>query len=383
MKKVLIILAVLVFGFIFSVSLFSRKAPDLLRGAIEKALNKTVMIRSIFYHFPSTFEMEGFEIKEKGRFNGETSFKVDQIKLSVSWLSLLRKKLVIDKISVENANILIRKYDGRLTHALSDAMSKSKPGASDKDNAAGTAGPRRLPLEIRHFVLRDSKFKFIDYDAQEGGFVIALDQIDATIRNIFIPFSSSKTTYKAKARLPQGRDQRPAEISMQGWTVFGTKDTDANLNMKGVFLPYFYPYYAQVTPAQIQDGYLDSRANIRVDKNDLALNVDLEIIGLLFQSYEAEDQLFGLKAEEILSFLKDRSGRLKFQFVAGWNLADSSVRARDVIRKSIERSLKKTIIGNVGNILENTLQKVNEQGITKTKDDIEGTIKKIKELFKY
>ena len=50
---------------------------------------------------------------------------------------------------------------------------------------------------------------------------------------------------------------------------------------------------------------------------------------------------------------------------------------------SIEKSLKKTILGNVGNILENTLQKIGDQGVVKTKEDLEGKIKKIKDLFKY
>jgi len=152
---------------------------------------------------------------------------------------------------------------------------------------------------------------------------------------------------------------------------------------QGVFLPYFHPYYAQVTQAGIEDGYLNSKANIHIEKNDLTLNVDAELVNLLFRSYEEGDQLFGLKADEILSFLKDRSGRLKFQVVVRWNIADRSVRAKDVIRKSIERSLKNTVIGNVGNILANTLQKIGEKGLDKNTEDVSGAIKKIKELLKY
>ncbi len=382
-KKILLIVLILAVGFVFSVSLFSRKAPDLLRGAIERALNKKVIIRSIEYRFPGTFEMQGFEIQEKGRFEGETSFTADQIRLDVSWLSLAKKKLVVDKINVEDANVTIRKYGGRLTHSLSDAVKKARPQEAGTEAGKGKGGSSGLPLEIHQFFLSKSNFKFIDYDAQESGFVIVLDEISADIKNIRFPFSSSKTTYKINARLPQGRDQRPGEIKISGWTIFGLMDTDANLNMKSVFLPYFQTYYAQVTPATIQDGYVDSRANIRVDKKELVLNVELEIIGLLFQTYEADNQLFGLNADEILSFLKDRSGRLKFHIEASWNIADRSVRARDVIRKSIEKSLKKTILGNVGNILENTLQKIGDQGVVKTKEDLEGKIKKIKDLFKY
>jgi hypothetical protein len=40
-------------------------------------------------------------------------------------------------------------------------------------------------------------------------------------------------------------------------------------------------------------------------------------------------------------------------------------------------------LGNVGNIIENTIQKIGEQGVVKTKEDFEDKVKKIKELFKY
>jgi len=383
LKRIFIGLVVLAVATAFSINYFSRKAPDLLRGSIERALNKQVVIGSIEYHFPGTFELQGFEIKEKGRFEGETSFLVDRVLLKVSPLSLSRKMLVIDGIQVENASIIIRKYDDKLIHSLSDALKKAPPALSGPRERSESVQSGTLPLEIRLFVIQKSNFKFMDYDVETDGFVVALDDIDARLKNIRFPFTSGKTSYKIKARLPQGRDQRAAGIAVSGWTEFLTLDTDANFSAQAVFLPYFRPYYSQVTPAAIEDGYADAGVNVRLENNDLVINADLELFGLLFRSYESEDQLFGLKAEEILSFLKDRSGKLKFQFVAKWNIADRSVKARDVIRSSIEKSLKKTIIGNIGNILENTLKKVNEQGIDKSKDEVTGVVKKIKDFLKY
>ena len=103
----------------------------------------------------------------------------------------------------------------------------------------------------------------------------------------------------------------------------------------------------------------------------------------MFQDYESDDQLFGLRAEELLSFLKDSSGRLKFQISLRWNLADRSIRPREVIRRGIEQSLKSTVLGNVGQLLENTLRKIDEQGAGRTKEDLEGAVKKIRDFLKY
>ena len=384
MKKFLIAFAVLAVTAVVAINIFSRKAPQMLIHSIENALHKKILIRSIDYHFPGIFELEGFEIKETKDFAGETSFYVDKIRLEVSPLSLSQKRLIINAIEVENANGVIRKYRDKLNHAFSDAVRRSGE-VTPSGQSAVTRKPAtvNLPLEIHRLTFTKSHFKFIDYDIQEGGFVIVLDEIDAVIDNIALPFSEEKTFYKVTAQMPQGRDQRPAQIRMSGRTQFRGMDTEANFSTQGVYLPYFEPYYRQVTQAAVASAFVDSKINLLLEHNDLTLNADLEISELFFRAYESEDQLFGLRADEILSFLKDRSGRLKFQIVSQWNIADRSVSPKTIIRRSIEKSLKKTVIGNIGNILENTLQRLSEQGLGNKKENLEDKIKKIKDLFKY
>ena len=102
-KKLLIVFLVLAVAAAIGINIFSSKAPDMLVRSIEKALHKKILIRSIDYHFPCTFELEGFEIKENGDFAGETSFAVDKIRLEVSPLSLSQKKLILDAVDHEIA----------------------------------------------------------------------------------------------------------------------------------------------------------------------------------------------------------------------------------------------------------------------------------------
>ena len=297
-------------------------------------------------------------------------------------LSFSQKKLIIDSIDIENAGIFVRKYRNRLAHALSDAMKKTEDAEGRQLGEVGAVKPAsNLPLEIHEFILNKSNFRFIDYDVDANGFVMVLDEIQAKVKNIYFPFSQNKTFYDVTARLPQGRDQQPAAIRVNGWTAFSARDTDANLLIQRVFLPYFRPYYAQVTQAAIENGYLDASSNVRIENSDLTMNADLGVAELLFGSYELDNQLFGLNAEEILSFLKDQSGKLKLQITARWNLNDRSVRAKDVIRRSIERSLKNTVLGNVGNILGNVIQRIGEGGVGGTKDSLEQTLKKFKQIL--
>ena len=124
-KKIILILVVLAALAFTALNILFQRAPVLLRSAIEKTLDKTVLIRSIDYHFPDSFQLQGFAIKEKRFFPGEISFYADDIRLDVSLLSLSQKSLLIKRVEVENAAVTIRHYQGKMIHALSDALQQS------------------------------------------------------------------------------------------------------------------------------------------------------------------------------------------------------------------------------------------------------------------
>jgi hypothetical protein len=380
-KKIVLIAAVLAVVAVAALHVAARKAPELLREAISRSLGKPVDIRAIRYHFPDVFELEGVAVREAEPFAGETSFEADRIVVRASPVVPRRRELVLDRVTVDGPVITVRKYRDDLYHALSAVSAPEAPRAAAADGVSALAGGR-LPLEIRDFRVTRGHFRYVDYDVQQDGFVIALENISADVHNIELPQASRPTRYRVDAALPQGRDEKAAMLRADGWTHAATLDTQAQWNVEGVFLPYFRPYYAQITQASIEQGYLDSRGNLEIRDEDLTANAELGVLGLHFGRYENGDELFGLKAEEILAFLKDSSGRLKLQLSIRWNLADRGVKPRDVIRRAIERSLKSTILGNVGVLLENTINRINEKGLSRTKDDLEGTLKKVKELLR-
>ena len=373
-KKLFIFLIVLAIGAAFSVSILAQKAPGILKNSLQRALGREVNIRSVEYHFPWMFELQGFEVMEaKGPFKGDPSLLIDDLTLRISPASFSKKMLVIHRVEVENAKIIMRKWYGHIFQPLMDAWKPGGPeesltGQTSNNAAKGTT----LPLEIRHLKLKNSQFQFLDYDADENGFVVAFDGMQGEVKNIVLPASHQKTSFSVQAAVSQGRHESPARAQFSGWTKFGTKDTEAVFSVKGLHLPYFSPYYRKITQSVVAEGYLDLKSVARIDSRYLSADFGFEFSNLHFESYESENLLFNLKAEEILSFLKDSSGRLKFQVPVRWNMADRSVRFHQVMRKGIEQSLKKTILGNFGHAIENAIQK----------DDLEGTLKNIKNLFR-
>ncbi len=383
LKKILPIFSVI---FVIAVAaatyFFSRQAPQILVSSIKRSFGKEVLIRSIDYSFPSSFRLNGLEIKEADQFSGETSFAADSAHLNVSLWSLLEKKLVLRDFDVENADVIIRKSHGKLIHPFSIAR---KPDAADSSLNREAVNPKNdqaMSLVIRQLILKKSRFKFIDYDIQKDGFVIAFENIDALISNVRLPFSDEKTFYKISADMLQGETQKKAQFKISGHTQFRTMDSDVNVVAQEVYLPYFQPYYLQVTPVAIEKAFLGSRTNILLEHNDLTINADLEVADLALAPAASEQQIFGLRTDEMLSYLKDRSDRLKLQIVAQWNIADQNLNARDIIRRSIEKSLKKTVVGNVGEILDHALTSFSGVKMEKNKQSLEQKIAKLKDILK-
>ncbi len=376
---IILVLAVLISGGLYA---FARKAPDLVRNSLQRSINKTVRIDAVEYRFPWTFELRGFQILETQEpFVGEPCFVVDKVLLDMSPLSLSRSRFILDSVEVSGASVIVRKRGGKLMHAFSKSM-RSSPTQGEASPEALKAPSQALPLIIHRFHLSKSSFKFMDYDVQDTGFVMELDQIEAVVSNISFPPTSSKTNYKIDSRLLQGRQQRAAQLNIEGWTQIADYETDAQIRATELLLPYFRPYYAQVTPADIDDGRLSSRAALRIHDRIFTGDIDLELAGLYFKGYEEGGELFGLKADQILPFLKDSAGRLQFHIVLQWDLNDHGLEKRTVIRRAIEQSLKKTLLGNVGGILEKTLQKFTNPDGGLSKDDLDDTLKKVKKLFR-
>ncbi len=387
-KRALIVILIGLAAGIFALSLLARNAPGYLREALERSLDKSVEIESITFRFPGTFQLEGITLFEKqGPFKGEVSFAADHIQLEVSPFGFSKKALIVDRMEMQGAMVSVRKWRDKFYQPFTGALpiDETEPPVRASAGSEAVNKKIRMPMEIKLLFIRDGAFQFADYDAKEGGFVIAFNHIEAKLMNISLPALEKKTYYSINAEMPQGRDQRTAEAKVSGWTVFKSAQTEALLTVRGVFIPYFRPYYLGVLGAPVEHGYLETRASVRISEKRLTSDIDLEVSELLLQTDDRESLLFGLKPDEVLSFLKDSSGKLKLQCVIDWNMADRSVRLKDVMKKSIEKSLKKTMVGNVGNIIANTLQKIGEAGSVpgKTKETLEDKIKKLQNFLKY
>lgn len=381
LKKILVLLIVVAIAAFAALNLLSKNAPGLLRAAVESALGKRVEIGDIDFRWPGSFVLRDFVVYEDAPFASDICFRVSQLRLEVNPAGLRSQKLHIRSVEIEGAEAVLRKKDGQAYHFLSAALKPAAPAASPA--AGASSAPRTLPVRIDSVRFEGCVFRFADYDVRPEGFALSMEDISGWLEDLSLPMSSQWSAYEVRGRLIQGRGVRTAEGRLKGRTRFADAETDASLELTGVSLPYFTPYLGRITQATLAEGFLDLRTELAISRGVLNANVVTEVAQLHFAGYESGDQLFGISAPELLGYLKDSSGRLRFQMPLQWDLRDPSAKPYRVIRAAIERSLRELVLGNLGSIVTQKVFKATDLGGEAAKNTLDERIEKVKDFFKF
>jgi len=161
-KIAVIVLAALVVA-VVAVSLFIRSylTEERMRALVsemaEKSLNRKTAIGGIDVGLFKGIVVKDFVIREK---DGESVFfKTKEFVLTYEFLPLLSRKLIIDKLSIEGAEIYLKTNpDG--TYNISD-MAKPAASPSSKEDREKAAG---LPvtLNVRDIAIKNAKLGYAD-----------------------------------------------------------------------------------------------------------------------------------------------------------------------------------------------------------------------------
>lgn len=381
MKKLLILCVILVLAAFAALNLLSKNAPELLRSAVEKALGKRVEIGDIDFRWPGRFILRDFVVYEDAPFASEVCFRVSRLRLEVNPAGLRSKILHIRSVKIEDAEAVLRKKAGQSYHFLSSAL---KPAALTGASASGEAGARQtLPVRIDSILFEDCAFRFADYDIRSEGFALSIEDLSGRLENLSLPMSEQWSVYEITGRLVQGRGVHTAEGRIKGRTRFADAQTDAVLSASGLSLPYFAPYLGRITQATPAEGLLDLETDLSISRKILNANVIVDLAQLHFTSYESGERLFGISAAELLGYLKDSSGRLRFQMPLQWDLRDAAAKPYALIRSAIERSLRELVLGRLGSIIAGKVFKTADLGGETAKNTLDERIEKVKDFFKF
>ena len=358
MKKFFLLLLMVLALAAAGAAILIRRVPDMVVTVLEKQLGKDVSLADLRYSFPGTLQISKLAIIESGEFKGETSFYVENVTVEINTAALLAHKIALTELTVENPQITIRKYKGKVIHALSMPMPAAGDASPDASGAGASSERAPVPFSIEKLHVRHGILKWIDYDIAREGFAVVCQNITADVQNLSLDRPDAKMTYELGADIVQVRGRKSAAVEARGWTKLDNIDTDASVSVRGLWLPYFSPYYQTVTSSVLQDGTADIQSSTHILRGQWTTNARLGLTDLAFASFEPDGKLFGFEAAPLIDILRNQAGRITLDLVIEWDMNDKSLTFKQVVRRSIEQSIKRTFLTNLQNVVGNALERI-------------------------
>lgn len=177
----------------------------------------------------------------------------------------------------------------------------------------------------------------------------AIDQVHATIGPLQFPQGTQRTEIALTTRAVSKKKNGP--VSIQGWLVLASQDTDMKIKLHDVQVPLVAPYLHKSAAATLADGSMALDMKLRIQKKYLNAQGSVTLSDLRFNDSVI---LFSLPRKAVLAALKDRQGKVSFDFSVQGQLDDPKFALDDHLSARIAGGFAKAIGVSVQGVAEGT-----------------------------
>ena len=281
---VIVFLALVLIGLHIFVNI---KGRSILTKKLEETLNRKIIIGSLTTSFPTNIHVRNIEAKGL--------FKIDEVFAGGGLFDIFRNSFNLSLLKIVKPVVTIEKnFIKSTTEALmpSDINLQEKTDNQDKAmppnlNPLALSQNRFLPwrFSIRHLIVSDGVFNFIDRSIGKDGLSIKTENVNIKVDNLNFSIKSSQiTSFELKAKVPWQEGKEVGKIEAEGWLNLFKKDIQATLKIKDIDGIALYPYYSQwvdLEKARIQSAKLNFTSDIHGLNNNVTANCRLELTDIV------------------------------------------------------------------------------------------------------
>jgi len=298
MKKIfkIIIWIVLFLAVIFLLLniVFALFGKAIVTGQIEKNLKLKAKLGNISIGFPLSVNIRKLDIQGLA--------KIDSLSARPSILGFLAGKVVLNELTVVRPKISVEMdSNGKL------------------NLPAFAAKGKQPPIFLVGLNIKDGSLIFIDKKVDPAGYKITLGNINADIAKATFPPTSLLTRFNLSASLVDNQNATKGQASATGWIDFAPKNMEGRVELKGIDVTSFAPYYQAFAPAKkLAAGKLNFTSDLKAENNDLVGKCHLEVVDLV---YAKETPAEGQPPAEpdlmasALNILSGNTGKIAFDFI--------------------------------------------------------------------
>jgi hypothetical protein len=267
-------------------------------------------------------------------FRAPTILEARSVTVNVALLPLLKKSIVVQKLSLRGATITVER----------DARERTNLDAIRERLQARNGAKGRHRLRVDKFTLADSTIWYLDRDNGEETKSLALEDVEALVRDIDParagdPLPSRFSVDAAVATPRRGR------LVAEGRTnpFQPAANFDLTLTLEGLDLPVLQRLYP-ASPVVIREGLADLYTSAVCRKYLLEARNRLVLHRLDFQPRGQASQVAGLPIQTVLAFLQ-REDRVDLTFDVTGDVRDPKADLKPAVERYVARALRDRVLG--------------------------------------
>jgi hypothetical protein len=343
-----------------------------IESAVLESLGPNATIGTVRIR-PGRVEIERLSVAAPEGWPARETLAARRVVVVPELSTLLGARVRIASVIVEDAYLsVLRTGDGRvrlLPRLLKDTPMGEGEGAPHSrapgppaSRAEGPAAPAQgtpaaAPPDAAHsttigrIVLRGGTLEFFDASVRRPPHALRIEAVSAELDDLVLPALDARTRLRLDGTVKAAAGRSPAHdgiVSIEGWAVPSTRDSQLRSRLRGVDLVALQPYLLRAADAGVRAGTLDLELASRVERARLRAPGRLALTGL--ELAPASGPFLGLPREAVLALLKNRAGRIELDFMLDGRLDDPRFSLSEDLAVRVAAGLAESLGVGLGDI---------------------------------
>ncbi|MDP2044077.1 MAG: DUF748 domain-containing protein, partial [Candidatus Omnitrophota bacterium] len=162
------------------------------------------------------------------------------------------------------------------------------------------------------------------------------------VSKVSLPITSLATNFDLSARLNTPAGKAFGDIAFSGWLDYLAKNMDAKLEVSGLDVTNFTPYYGNfISNKKLLSAKLDLGSTFKAQNNDLQIITDFNLSNLVYEKTEEQQPELNLM-KNALDLFTDADGNLHLVFNINTKL-DNPALSQEKLKKVILKAAMKNL----------------------------------------
>lgn len=301
-------------------------AARALRAQVVSALGPESEAGAITLGF-GRVEIESLRVRAPAGWPVPDALRARRVVVTPDMRTLFSPTVRVSRVTIEQGYLsMLRARDGRVQ--VLPGSAKGAAGGRGAPGAAGEAGPaREAPAaHIDRLELRDGALEFFDESVRRPALRVSLGDLAVDLEDLRVPSLDARSrlrvagTVRGAAREGAARD---GTVSVNGWIVLATRDSELQTRLRGVDLVALQPYLIRTADTAVRSGWLDLDLGSTISAGRVQAPGVLTLTGLeLAPTGSGSATFMGLPRQAVLALMKDGRDRITLKFSLSGRLDD-------------------------------------------------------------